>query len=102
MVVLKQGVKVHNMTLAGMPQVPWYGLGDRPIVNNTGLDGKYSLMLNWTMPKAAAGVDGAEPTDDSGPSIFTVLQEQLGLKLVQTRGPVEVVVIDSIEQPSEN
>jgi bla regulator protein blaR1 len=101
MVVTKQGVRVRNMTLDGMLQVNWYGLGERPIVNHTGLTGKYNLLLNWTMsPTGAPAADGGP--EDTERSIFTVLQEQLGLKLVPGKGPVEVVVIDSVEEPSAN
>jgi len=64
--------------------------------------------LQWT-PEAGQGANvpgGPEPPapagDVSGPSIFTALQEQLGLKLESGKGPVEVLVIDSVERPSDN
>lgn len=68
----------------------------RPVVDNTDLTGKYDFTLEYT-PFARAA------TDESGrPSIFTALEEQLGLKLVPTKQPVEVLVVDSIEQPTAN
>jgi uncharacterized protein (TIGR03435 family) len=68
----------------------------RPVVDKTGLTGKYDFTLEYTPADRAA-------TDESGrPSIFTALEEQLGLKLVPTKQPVEVLVVDSIEQPTEN
>jgi uncharacterized protein (TIGR03435 family) len=68
----------------------------RPVVDNTGLTGKYDFTLEYT-PSALAA------SDESGrPSIFTALEEQLGLKLVPSKQPVEVLVVDSIEQPTEN
>ncbi len=66
---------------------------DRAVIDNTGLTGEYDLTLEWAADETA---------DSSVPSIFTALQEQLGLKLESTRGPVEVVVIDHVERPSEN
>ena len=103
MVVTEHGIKARNLTLDGMLQAPWYGLDARPIVNKTGLNGTYNLTLNYTpnLP-ARPGADSPAPSDDTGPSIFTVLEEQLGLKLVPSKGPVEVIVIDHIEMPSEN
>lgn len=67
---------------------------DRPIVNRTGLDGTFDINLEWTQPRVA----GAAPPD--GPSIFTAVQEQLGLKLESQRVPMDVVVIDSVERPT--
>jgi bla regulator protein BlaR1 len=63
---------------------------DRTVIDNTGLTGRYDFAISW-----AGGKD-----TDSGPAIFTVIQEQLGLKLVPTKAPVEVVVIDHIEKPT--
>jgi uncharacterized protein (TIGR03435 family) len=80
-------------------------LGGRTIVNKTGLDGQYDFKLKWapqqTASAPAANADSAAMENDA-PSIFTALEEQLGLKLVPAKGMVEVVVIDNIERPSQN
>ncbi len=69
-------------------------VGNRKVVDQTGLKGHYDLSLDWTREGPA--------TADAAPPFFTALQEQLGLRLVSTKGPVEVIVIDSIELPSAN
>jgi len=77
-----------------------------PVVDKTGLTGKYDFTLQWSPDEGGGmtmqGAGRPTPSDDSGPSIFTALQEQLGLKLESTKGPVEIIVIDHIERPSEN
>jgi uncharacterized protein (TIGR03435 family) len=79
------------------------------VIDKTGLTGKYDLELNWTADQGSEpmfkGTDGSQhdpAPDSSGPSIFTALQEQLGLKLQSAKGPVETLVIDHVEMPSEN
>jgi len=82
----------------------------RTVIDKTGLTGKYDFTLQWTEESSDPmfkGGDGsqqkAEPAPDAtGPSIFTALQEQLGLKLQSAKGPVETLVIDHVEMPSEN
>ncbi len=85
----------------------------RTVLDQTGLKGKYDIALKWTpdQPPAAMGqvavganpgADSSAPPESSGPSIFTAIKEQLGLKLESTKGPVDVIVIDHIERPSEN
>jgi uncharacterized protein (TIGR03435 family) len=82
----------------------------RTIVDRTGLKGVYDIKLVWTpelpspAPGRAFGVgdEGLRQPDASGPSIFTALTEQLGLQLESSKGPVEVLVIDHAEKPSEN
>ena len=80
------------------------GIGDRVVVDNTGLKGNFDFELTFERDSAPpAGADARDPaTRLQGPSIFSALQEQLGLKLVPTKGSVEVIVIDHIELPSEN
>lgn len=69
-----------------------------PVVNHTGLEGIFHFKLQWT-PESARPVDGAAM---EGASIFTAIQEQLGLRLHSERTPVEILVIDHAEKPSEN
>jgi uncharacterized protein (TIGR03435 family) len=67
----------------------------RIVVDKTGLTGNYDLTLKWTPEEQSTA-------DDSAPSVYTALDEQLGLKLVPGKGPVDIVVIDHIERPTEN
>ena len=74
----------------------------RPIVDRTNLTGKYDVNLKFIPERAAAGgVDNGAPGEDNV-SIFTALEEQLGLKLVSGKGPVVTLVIDHAEKPLEN
>jgi uncharacterized protein (TIGR03435 family) len=105
MLQMSQGtIRARHEMLDGMLQAPFFGLGGRPIVNHTGLTGTYDLTLHWTPDQPAApNPDGTAPAPvDSGVSIFTALQEQLGLKLAPAKAPVEIIVVDNIERPSEN
>lgn len=70
----------------------------RPVVDKTGIAGRYDLELRWTPDNMAAANSSAE----APPSLFTALEEQLGLKLKSAKGPVQVLVIDHAQMPSEN
>jgi uncharacterized protein (TIGR03435 family) len=61
-----------------------------------------SLQFALETLSAAAAAGPPSPADPSGPSLFTAIQDQLGLKLEAAKGPVEVLVIDSVQKPSEN
>ena len=71
---------------------------DLPVVNRTGLQGSFNLRLEWTQEKARAN----DNSTAESPSIFTAIQEQLGLRLRAQKQPIEVLVIDHAELPSEN
>ena len=75
---------------------------DRPVIDQTGLDGDYYIKIQWVPEQHHAEAGSDAPLGPSGPDIFTALQQQLGLKLKPTKGPVEFLVIDHIERPSEN
>ena len=79
------------------------------VVDKTGLTGSYDYSLSFApddsmkaemLPPGSSG--GAPPPEAEGPSIFTALQEQLRLKLVAEKQPVDVIVIDHLEQPTAN
>ena len=75
---------------------------EREVIDRTGLDGRFDFNLTWTPPLPPPGVDAGAPVSETGPSIFTALQEQLGLKLESQRGPVRVLVVDRLERPTPN
>jgi uncharacterized protein (TIGR03435 family) len=68
----------------------------RTVVDGSGLKGNFSADLNWSRDQAV------QDPDSSGPSIYTAIEEQLGLRVESRKGPVEVLVIDRIELPTEN
>ena len=70
-------------------------IAGRVVVDKTNLADRYDLKLEW-------GADDTPATENSAPSLFTAIQEQLGLKLEPAKEPVPVLVIDHIEAPSEN
>jgi uncharacterized protein (TIGR03435 family) len=77
-------------------------IGGRMVLDKTGSTGKYDFMLKWTPDAGMGGTDAGAAPESSGPSLFTALQEQLGLRLDATKGAVDTIVIDSVEMPSEN
>jgi uncharacterized protein (TIGR03435 family) len=82
------------------------GILDRPVLDKTGILGRYDIALNWTPDDFQAARLNGFPTpqqlNGEVPDLFTAIQEQLGLKLESTKGPVNVMVIDHAEKPSEN
>jgi bla regulator protein blaR1 len=84
----------------------------RPVIDRTGLKGNFDFKLTWTPDPGQSmggfggppppGVDAPPPPDPNGPSIFTAVQEQLGLRLESQKGPVDLIVIDRVEKLSEN
>jgi len=86
-------VTAHEISVESLAANLSFTLG-RKIVNKTGLDGGYDFTLDY----APDGADASDPR----PSIFTALEEQLGLKLLPAKGPVDVIVVDHIERPTAN
>ena len=88
----------HDAGPGQQPCVP-----DRMVVDRTGRKEDFDLELEWTPFQTPASLDPAAASDrpvDSGPSIFTAIQEQLGLRLQSDRAPVDVLVVERLEQPT--
>jgi uncharacterized protein (TIGR03435 family) len=94
-------MKGTNITMAELAA----SLGDRvgrPVVDKTGLGGKFDFELSWA-PDLTLATGVPDPAANfSGPSIFTALQEQLGLRLDSQKGPIEMLLIEGAERPAEN
>jgi uncharacterized protein (TIGR03435 family) len=99
----------RNATMADLAGVLQGAVLDRPVVDQTGLTGRYDFTLTWTPDEtqfaALRGTGPAPPAPENAdipPDLFTAIQQQLGLKLDATRAPAEVLIIDHVERPSEN
>lgn len=97
--VISGGVEIRHETMeefASFLSCSNCGRADRPVFDKTGLDGYYDFVLNWSPSNA--------PPDAAtlGPSIFTALEEQLGLKLQPAKALIDFLVIDSAERPAGN
>lgn len=97
----------QNSTMADLAGLMQTVVLDRPVVDQTGLTGKYDFTLNWLPEPTQFGGRGGQappPADDAAalPDLFTAMQQQLGLKLESAKTPVEVLVVDKVEKPSAN
>jgi uncharacterized protein (TIGR03435 family) len=109
--VLRRGsITAQAVSMADLAKALTHLLG-RSVLDKTGLKGNYDFTLQWTPDEsepfkriaADSGVPGSAPQLDSlGASVFTAIQEQLGLRLDSQKAPVDVLVIDHVEKPSEN
>ena len=94
------GTSVTMGRIAGFLTNPFTGV-DRPVFDRTGLTGTFDFSLEWSLAPDSAQPLSSQP-EDTGPTFLEALQEQLGLKLKSTKGPVDVLVVDHVEQPSED
>jgi uncharacterized protein (TIGR03435 family) len=98
---------VHNAPMLDFTQLLQASLLDRPVVDQTGLAGRWDFVLKWTPDDsqfAAMGVKVPPPSDaaDAPPPLYTAIREQLGLKLSSEKTAVDVIVIDHVDHPSPN
>ena len=99
------GVMVFsNSTMADFATVMQGNILDRPVVDRTGLQGRFNFTLSWTPDESQYRQAGLQvppaPADAKLPGLFTAIQEQLGLRLESVTEPVEVIVIDGAEKPT--
>jgi bla regulator protein blaR1 len=102
--LISPGHIVLEATLADFATgISWYQQIDRAVVDRTGLSGSFEITLDYSPSPLTAQPDSDTNADPSLPmTIFTALQEQLGLKLESQKGPVHILVIDHVEEPSAN
>jgi uncharacterized protein (TIGR03435 family) len=96
----------RNVTMEAFASMLQRAVVDRPVVDKTGLSGHYSFDLTWTRDDNQFGgripLREVDPDAPRKPDLFSAMQQQLGLRLQSSRGPVEVVVIDSVSKPTPN
>ena len=104
----QQMMSMRTMTAVSVPLsniVPMLArMMGRTVIDKTGLTGNYDITLEWAPDESMLPADVPKPSpgETQGPSIFTALQEQLGLKLESQKGPVEILVIERAQKPSGN
>jgi uncharacterized protein (TIGR03435 family) len=93
----------RNATMADFVSMLQRAMLDRPVVDKTGLTGRFDFDLTWAADETQFGGEvPVAPADAQAPPLFTALEQQLGLRLEATRGPVEALVVDTVERPTAN
>jgi uncharacterized protein (TIGR03435 family) len=100
-------LNVSNATMEDFAGLMQSSVLDRPVLDQTGLTGRWNFILNWTPDDsqfASFGMKIPPPTGGASepPALYTAIQEQLGLKLEATKAAADVLVVDHVEKPSEN
>ena len=98
-------LNVVNATMENFCHLMQEAVLDRPVVDKSGLSGRWNFTLNWTPDESQfGGIKVPPPSEnaDAPPPLFTAIQEQLGLKLEPTKTEVGVLAIDKVEKPSDN
>jgi uncharacterized protein (TIGR03435 family) len=93
----------RNATMGDFSSLLQRAILDRPVVDKTGLSGRYDFDLEWAPDETQFGGDvPAASAEAPAAPLFTAIQQQLGLRLVATRGPVDALIVDKAERPSAN
>ena len=93
----------HNITITQFAGLLSRAILDRPVVDNTGLTGRYDFELEWTPDETQFGGQlPSGPPDEPKPGLFLAMQQKLGLRIEATRGAVDAIVIDRLERPTDN
>jgi uncharacterized protein (TIGR03435 family) len=93
----------HNITITQFAGLLNRAILDRPVVDHTGLTGRYDFELEWAPDETQFGGQlPAGPPDTPRPGLFPAMLQTLGLKIEATRGAVDGIVIDGVERPSDN
>jgi uncharacterized protein (TIGR03435 family) len=93
----------RNATMSDFVSILQRAILDRPVVDKTGLKGRYDWDLEWAPDETQFGGEvPIAPAEATTAPLFVAIQQQLGLKLEATRGPVEALVVDKVERPSAN
>jgi uncharacterized protein (TIGR03435 family) len=93
----------RNATMGDLATLLQRAIMDRPVEDRTGLTARYDFDLSWSPDETQFGGDvPAAKEDSTTASLFTAIQEQLGLRLVATKGPVQALIVNSADHPSAN
>ena len=104
-VVYPERIKLpaRNVTMGDFASMLQRAVLDRPVVDKTGLTGRYDFDLEWAQDESQFNGEVASAAADANAApLFTAIQQQLGLRLVATKGPVDALVVDKAERPSAN
>jgi uncharacterized protein (TIGR03435 family) len=93
---------VFGITLTEFAGRALSGNLDRPVIDKTGLSGRYDIHLEYARQRPLETKAPELPASSVSPPIFTALQQQLGLRLRADKGPVDVIVVDHAEKPTRN